>query len=119
MTQENCKYALDLLPFCRAIVIQEYVKTFKLEDLYSPDYIYNLAIKELNGGKVLDAANMIIKFEIYDRFDIKDIIIQLVEETNGCTSQVKLLLNKKPEILPEIVKKLSTPKSFKLAMRIV
>jgi len=81
--------------------------------------MFNLAMKELNKGKILDAANLIIKFDLYSRFDLKQIILSLVEDSNGCTSQVKLLLNKKPEILPEIVHKLSTPKSHKLALRIV
>jgi hypothetical protein len=64
------------------VVIQEYVTAFKLEDSYSPDYMYNLAVKEMNGSRVLEAANLIIKFNLDPRFNLKEVILQLVEHSN-------------------------------------
>jgi len=73
----------------------------------------------MENERVKEAADLIIKFDLHARFDVKDIILRLIEVSPGAHTTVKMLLNTKPDILPEIVHAFSTQKHYKLAAIIV
>ena len=61
----------------RSELIHDYVKHLKL--VVSSDYFENLTRKYLEASRYVDAATCIMRFSFYDKFDILDLCINLVD----------------------------------------
>jgi len=71
------KFALEKLSSIRSELIHDYVKHLKLQ--VSSDYFENLTQKFLDMQRYVDAANCIVRFSFYDKFNILDLCINLVD----------------------------------------
>lgn len=74
---EHQKYAMEKLGAIRSEVIHDYVKHLKLQ--VSSDYFLDLTRQYLEAGRYVDAATCIQKFGFYDKFDILELCIHLVD----------------------------------------
>ena len=77
MTPEHQKYAMEKLGNIRSDVIHDYVKHLKLQ--VSSDYFLELTRLHLEASRYVDAATCIMKFGFYDKFDILDLCINLMD----------------------------------------
>jgi len=74
---EHQKYAMDKLQSIRSEVIHDYVKHLKLQ--VSSEYFEGLTRQYLDNQRYVDAATCIMKFSFFDKFDILDLCICLVD----------------------------------------
>ena len=56
---------------------------------------------------------------MYEKFDMKKLILQLIEADHKHLTTVKMLINFKSEVKTEIVHELSTQKHYKVAAALV
>ena len=71
----------------------------------------------MDAGRFSEAANIIIKFKFFDKFDIMELIMQLVEANR--VPSAKLLLDCKPELKVQVIRALSNQKHHKVAANFV
>ena len=102
---EHQKYAMDKLGSIRSEVIHDYVKHLKLQ--VSSDYFLNLTKQHLDAQRYVDAQTCIMKFGFYDKFDILELCINLVDINK--VQQAKLLVQNMPELKERLIRGLSKP----------
>jgi len=101
----------------RSEVVFDYVKNLQLQKIVNPDYLSELAKVHMDAGRFSEAANIIIKFKFFDKFDIMELIMQLVEANR--VPSAKLLLDCKPELKVQVIRNLSNQKHHKVAANFV
>jgi len=79
---------MDKLGTIRSEVIHDYVKHLKLN--VSSDYFFELTRQYLDSSRFVDAATCIQKFGFYDKFDILELCINLVDISK--VQQAKILV---------------------------
>ena len=99
------KYALDKLSSIRSELIHDYVKHLKLQ--VSSDYFENLTKKYLEAQRYVDAATCIVRFSFYDKFDILELCINLVDISK--VQQAKILVQNVPDLKDRLIRGLSRP----------
>lgn len=111
------KLALDNLEFLRAEIVFDFVKNLDLSSIVDEGYLCKLAQNQLKKGSVSEAANLIIKFNLHKQFDIKELIINLLDAHFNNLTTAKMLMNQlqDPDVSKEVVDRLSTYKNHKVA----
>jgi len=96
LSEEHQLRAKQKIQNIRSEVVFDYVKNLQLQKIVNPDYLSELAKVHMDAGRFSEAANIIIKFKFFDKFDIMELIMQLVEANR--VPSAKLLLDCKPEL---------------------
>lgn len=79
---------MDKLGAIRSEVIHDYVKHLKLQ--VSSDYFLDLTRQYMDASRYVDATTCIMKFGFYDKFDILELCINLVDINK--VQQAKMLV---------------------------
>jgi len=96
---------LDKLSSIRPELIHDYVKHLKLQ--VSSDYFENLTKKYLEAQRYVDATVCIVRFSFYDKFDILELCINLVDINK--VQQAKMLVQNVPDLKIRLIRGLSRP----------
>ena len=106
---------MDKLGAIRSEVIHDYVKHLKLQ--VSSDYFLDLTRQYLDASRYVDAATCIMKFGFYDKFDILELCINLVDINK--VQQAKMLVQNVPDLKERLIRGLSRPQHAKVAAQLV
>ena len=68
---------MEKLGSIRSEVIHDYVKYLKLQ--VSSDYFLQLTNQYLEAGRYVDASTCIVKFGFFDKFDLLELCMNLVD----------------------------------------
>lgn len=90
-------------------------KHTQLESLVSLDYITELATNHLESGRFEEAATLIMKFKLTERFDMIEIAVGLVETKKSA----RFVLDELPAIRGQVIRKLVKPQTAKNAADLV
>lgn len=93
----------------------DFVKNLDLNSIVDEGYLCTLAQNQLNSNRVSEAVNLIIKFNLYKSFNIKELIINLLDSNHNNLTTARMLINQEPQFKEEIVERLSTYKNHKVA----
>lgn len=111
------KAAIEKLDKIRPDVVFEYVKLFQLKDLVGADYFEKLAQEHIDNGRYAEAAILIIKFRYFDKFDLQELVINLVDANR--VPIAKMILGEVPKLKEKSIRLLSTPQHHKVAAQMV
>ena len=106
VTPEMKNYAKDKLGCLRAEVVFDFVKAIQLNDIVNEDYFLKLAHENMENAKFPEAAIIITKFRFFDKFDILQLILDLVDVKRIPTA--KLLIDNLPFLKVKVIRMLST-----------
>jgi hypothetical protein len=93
ITEAHQKLALENLEYLRADIVFDFVKNLELINIVNTDYLVTLAQKQLDSKKVTEAANLIIKFNLYKNFNIKELIVGLLDANFNNLTTARMLIN--------------------------
>jgi hypothetical protein len=110
--------ALQWIPSIRGTLLPEFIRNFDLTKTVDQNYLINLAKTNLEKKKMEEATNLLVRFKLFDHFDIPDVIMQIIRKGNkiGC---VKQLINEIPAVLEDIVHRCSNKELHKTASQLV
>jgi hypothetical protein len=111
------QFATERLDKIRAEIVHEFHRHLQLEVLIPPDYFEKLIQVHIDNSRFAEATTLIIKFDLQKKFDLLDLIINLVNINKQSTA--KLLLDKEPTLRDKLIRRLSTPEHAKLAAEYV
>jgi len=115
---EACKKsAIEKLDKMRPDVVFEYVRHLQLSQLTAPDYFEKLAQDHIDHARYAEAAILIIKFRYFEKFDLLELVINLVEANRVPTA--RLILDNVPSLKEKSVRLLSNPVHAKVAAQLV
>ena len=106
---------MEKLGSIRSEVIHDYVKYLKLQ--VSSDYFLQLTNQYLEAGRFVDASTCIVKFGFFDKFDLLELCMNLVDINK--VSQAKLIISNVPELKEKLIRLLSQPQHAKVAAQLV
>lgn len=106
-------YAKDKLSNLRAEVVFDFVKAMQMNSIVNEDYFFKLAQENIENNKFAEAAIIITKFRFYEKFDILQLILDLVDSKRIPTA--KLLIDNQPMLKEKVVRMLSTNAHAKTA----
>jgi len=118
---EACKKsAIEKLDKIRPDVVFEYVRYLQLSQLTAPDYFEKLAQDHIDHARYAEAAVLIIKFRYFEKFDLLELVINLVKskEANSDT-RYRQILNNVPSLIEKSVRLLSNRVHGKVAAQLV
>lgn len=79
----------------------------KLTALVSQDFFEKLIETHIENVRLAEASTLIIKFSLFDKFDLMDLIVGLVQANKVSTA--KLFLDTQPVLREKVIRRLSTP----------
>lgn len=77
LTENHKKFAQTKIDKIRAEIVFEFVKHLRIENL-APDYFENLVRSHLENGLYPEASTLIVKFSLFSKFDLLELIVNLV-----------------------------------------
>lgn len=117
LTQEMRGIAKEKLGSLRAEVVFDFVKQLGLKSIVSDNYFLELAQENYDNARFAEAAVLIIKFRFFEKFDVMQLIYELVDQKRLPTA--KLLIDQKPDLKEKVVRLLSTNTHAKTAADLV
>ena len=117
ITDKHREFAQTKIEKIRAEIVFEFVKLLGIQSIISPDYFEKLAHQHIENGRFPEATTLIIKFNIFNKFDLLDLIVNLVQMNRVPTA--KLILDHVPALRERAIRKLSTPHMAKAAAGLV
>lgn len=91
MTAVLKEVALNSLSSLRADLVHDFVRLTGLSDVVKDDYFFKMAQDNIANGKYPEAAVLITKFRFFDKFDLLQLILDLVDSKRIPTA--KLLID--------------------------
>jgi hypothetical protein len=91
LTAELKNIAKESLSFLRAEVVFDFVKLMGLDGVVNEEYFLKLAQDNITNGKYPEAAILITKFRFFEKFDLLQLILDLVDSKRIPTA--KLLID--------------------------
>ena len=79
----------------------------KLTSLVSQDFFEKLIETHIENARLAEASTLIIKFSLFDKFDLMELIVGLVQANKVSTA--KLFLDTQPTLREKVIRRLSTP----------
>jgi len=113
MTAVLKEVALNSLSSLRADLVHDFVRLTGLSDVVKDDYFFKMAQDNIANGKYPEAAVLITKFRFFDKFDLLQLILDLVDSKRIPTA--KLLIDNQPLLKENVVRMLSTNAHAKTA----
>lgn len=103
------------LQVIRSEVIHDYVKHLRLN--VSSSFFLELTRQHLQLGRYVDAATCIMKFGFFDKFDILELCVSLVDLSK--LQQAKMLIGNDSSLKERLIHQLSKPMHSKTAAQLV
>ncbi len=113
LTDELKNLAKEQLSFLRAEVVFDFVRLMGLSGVVNEEYFLKLAQDNITNGKYPEAAVLITKFRFFEKFDLLQLILDLVDSKRIPTA--KLLIDNQPQLKENVVRMLSTNAHAKTA----
>lgn len=105
--------AKESLSFLKGEVVFDFVRLMGLSGVVNEDYFLKLAQDNIANGKYPEAASIITKFRFFDKFDLLQLILDLVDSKRIPTA--KLIIDNQPQLKENVVRMLSTNAHAKTA----
>mmetsp|Transcript_22294 Transcript_22294/g.34489 ORF Transcript_22294/g.34489 Transcript_22294/m.34489 type:complete len:189 (+) Transcript_22294:418-984(+) len=111
------EWALTLFDCIRSELITDFIRVFKLSELVTEELLLSTVRKQLAKGKINDCALMIVKYSFHKHFDVKDLMMKLVDLKKIETA--KLLIVDDVPLKGELIRSLSTNDNCKKAAALI
>lgn len=110
-------WALKIFGNLRADLIPDFITKMKLSDKVDEEVLLNVTKKQLDNHKYNDAALMMVRYKFQKHFDLKDIMMKLVDLNKIETA--KMLIVDDDILKVELIKNLSTNDNCKKAAQLI
>lgn len=117
ITNLHKKFALERIDKIRAEIVHEFYKHMQLQNEVAPDYFEKLIVNHIENNRFGEAATLIIKFNLFEKFDLIELMVNLVIHNKQSTA--KLFLDSQPALREKVVRRLSLPETAKTATEFV
>ena len=101
----------------RSELIPDFISKLKLGDLVNEEVLLSVTSKHLKNNKFNDAALMIVRYKFQPHFDLKFIMMRLVDPNKIETA--KMMLANDDELKAELIRSLSTNDNCKKAAQLI
>jgi len=118
LTKEHFSLALQWVPFMRSCILEVYLRSFSLGKIVDSNYLKALVQKEITGKRLGEATTFMIRFNMLDHFNIREILLELALDSNN-QKAINSLLAQRPEFTHEIIETCCTPADHKMATALI
>jgi hypothetical protein len=116
-TPRHQNWAIATFSSIRSDMIPDFIKTFQLGDLITNDLLLETSKSQVAKHKYKEAANMIIRYKFHQHFDLRDIMLKLIDLKQ--TETATLLIADSPDLKVELIKSLATNDNCKKAAKLI
>lgn len=110
---EHQQFAIERLDKIRTEIVHEFYKHLQLQNHVSTDYFEELVRVHIENTRFAEASNLIIRFNLFEKFDLIELMVGLVEANKPATA--KLFLDSQPSLREKVIRRLSTSEHAKTA----
>lgn len=78
LTENHKQFAITKIEKIRAEIVFEFVHNLGINSTINPDYFEKLVANHLENARFADATTLIVKFNLFHKFDLMELVLNLV-----------------------------------------